>query len=420
MSFVHLSKKAAMLALFAMSALFTMGQSEVDHSYKPLTLKLDESGAKYIRFLTWHQVWVQTNNLSVNGAKTQLTPMMRRSRFLFYAQISPRFLILTHIGLNNLTPANLSPLGNDSDPPQYFLHDAWTEFKVTRNDAIYIGGGLHYWKGLTRLASASTLNFMTLDQARPFAHWHSLGITDMFARHLGVYAKGAIGKLDYRLAWNAPSRTSLGAGKTYGADTTYLYTGVLRKDEEGNPMGNTVVEGYVRYNFFDKESIKLPFNVGTYMGEKKIFALGAGFFAHPDGTYNQLTGEHKDVLHLAADVFLDYPVEGGNAIHAYASYMNFNYGENFVSRWAGTGSVLYGQFGFYVKSLKLMPYLAYQYAGYEGFPDPVTGFDAGVNYFLNGHHAKLTLEYHQISNDRREVATTGELSQLRLQAHFFL
>lgn len=419
MRFVHIPKRAVMLALFVMGGLFAQGQSEIDHSYKPLTLKLDESGNKYIRFLTWHQVWVQTNNLSVEGAKTQLTPMLRRSRLLFYAQISPRFLILTHIGLNNLTPNNLSPLGNDSDPPQYFLHDAWTEFKVTRNDAIYIGGGLHYWNGLTRLASASTLNFMTLDQARPFAHWHSLGITDMFARHLGVYAKGAIGHLDYRLAWNAPSRTSLGAGKTYGADTTYLYTGVSIKDEEGNPMGNTIVEGYVRYNFFDKESIKLPFNVGTYMGEKKVLALGAGFFAHPDGTFNQLSEEHEDVLHLAADVFLDYPFAGGNAIHAYASFMHFNYGKNFVSRWAGTGKVLYGQLGFYLKSFKLMPYLAFQYAGYQGFPDPVTGFDAGVNYFLNGHHAKLTLEYHQISNDRRETST-GEMAQLRLQAHFFL
>ena len=29
----------------------------VDHSYKPLTLKLNEDGSKYVRFITWLQFW---------------------------------------------------------------------------------------------------------------------------------------------------------------------------------------------------------------------------------------------------------------------------------------------------------------------------------------------------------------------------
>ncbi|MEO1253449.1 MAG: hypothetical protein AAFY41_01005 [Bacteroidota bacterium] len=140
-------------------------------NYKPL--KVDISEDVYIRFIVWHQQWLQTNNLKEEDAKTQLTSFSRRSRFLAYAQISPRFLILTHIGLNNQTPGNLTSLGNNGNSSQFFLHDAWTEFKVSNNNAFYIGTGLHYWKGLTRLANASTLNFMTLDQARPFAQWHS-------------------------------------------------------------------------------------------------------------------------------------------------------------------------------------------------------------------------------------------------------
>ncbi|MEQ8926823.1 MAG: porin, partial [Fulvivirga sp.] len=136
-----------------------------DHSYKPLTLKLDDSGSKYVRFIIWHQQWLQTNNREVDDLKLQMTSFARRSRFLAFSQISPRFLILTHIGLNNQTPDNLTSLGNNGNSAQFFLHDAWTEFKVSNNDALHIGTGLHYWKGLTRLASASTLNFMTLDQA---------------------------------------------------------------------------------------------------------------------------------------------------------------------------------------------------------------------------------------------------------------
>ncbi|MCO6493476.1 MAG: hypothetical protein J5I98_33960, partial [Phaeodactylibacter sp.] len=63
---------------------------EVDHSYKPLVLDLSGDGSKYLRFLFWHQHWVQTNNLANEGAALQLTHSIRRSRVMAYAQVSPR------------------------------------------------------------------------------------------------------------------------------------------------------------------------------------------------------------------------------------------------------------------------------------------------------------------------------------------
>ena len=226
-----------MLLIGLSNSLFGQEKKEEDHSYKPLTLKLNEDGSKYVRFILWHQIWLETSNLSAEDSKLQLTPSIRRSRVLAFAQISPRFLILTHFGLNGLTPNNLTSLGSNGDSPQMFLHDAWAELKLS--DGLYIGGGLHYWKGMTRLANQSTLNFMTLDQSRPFVSWHSLGISDQFARHLGVYAKGAFGKFDYRLAFNAPGRSPLGAGidfSTKGSDLTY--TGVSTPNKDGDPVGS--------------------------------------------------------------------------------------------------------------------------------------------------------------------------------------
>lgn len=385
-------------------------------TYKPLTLKLSEDGSKYLRFILWHQIWVGTNNLGVEDSKTQLDVSIRRSRVLAYAQISPRFLILTHFGLNSLSPELLSPLGT-GNASQFFLHGAWGEFKI--KEELYVGGGLHYWKGLTRLSSESTLNFMTLDQSRPFIHWHSLGITDQFARHLGVYAKGQIGKFDYRLALNNPSRDALGFGQSFGNQATPLvYRGAQNEDEAGNPVGNTIIEGYLRMNLFDLESTKLPYNVGTYLGEKKVLALGAGFFSHPAGMYNTETNTHEGVFHAAVDAFLDIPTEKG-ALSAYTSFIAFDYGENYVSRWAGTGNAIYGHFGYYLKRAKIMPYIAFQSANYEGFTETVSALDIGMNYFINGHHAKLTLEYHRISNDPREGGA-NDVSQIRLQAHIFL
>jgi len=163
------------------------------------------------------------------------------------------------------------------------------------------------------------------------------------------------------------------------------------------------------YTLFEKESTKLPYYVGSYLGKKKVLNIGAGFFAHPNGMFNSNTGRHENIRHFAADVFMDLPTGAGGQT-AYAAYMNFNYGKRYVSRWAGTGSVLYTHVGYY------MPYLAFQSANYEGFPGhQPSAIDVGLNYYILGHNAKLTLEYHKISDDPRE-----EISQLRLQAQIFL
>lgn len=424
-----------MLGLLIGSTAWAQEKKEADHSYKPLTVKLTEDGSKYIRFIVWHQQWLQTNNLAADDTKAQLTTLARRSRLLAFAQISPRFLILTHIGTNNLTPANMTSLGTNGDAPQFFLHDAWGEFQVSNNKALYIGAGLHYWKGLTRLSNQSTLNMMTMDAPRPFVNWHSLGITDQFARHLGVYAKGTMGKFEYRLAFNNPMNpaNSLGAGASLGNNaglegttaSSITYDGAARLNSDGDPMGNMIVEAYAQYSLMDGESDKLPYKVGTYLGKKKIFNIGAGFFAHPNGSYNNATNEHENVTHLAVDAFLDMPLAGEDCLNAYATIMNFNYGENFVSRWAGTGTVFYSHVGYKFPKTRIMPYVSLQLANYDAYDETVSEFNFGVNYFVNGHNAKLTLEYHQITNDIREGAITdfqdnNTLGRIRMQMHIFL
>ena len=418
-------------------------KKEEDHSYKPLKLSLNEDGSKYVRFIMWHQIWSQTNNMAGGAGLTDVNTSIRRSRFLAFAQVSPRFLILTHWGLNGLSASNMNSLGNGGDGPQLFLHDAWAEFKVA--DELYIGGGLHYWKGMNRLASSSTLNFMTMDATRPFIGWHSLGYTDQFARHMGIYAKGQKGKFDYRVAINEPLVNGAWDAKHATADGQTLYnTAWLNSSNASNSTNITnvdkagkVFEGYFRVNLWDKESTKLPFAVGTYMGKKKVLGVGAGFFAQKNGT-STLTSSSTDTLgvttrnytsnnvgHFAADVFMELPTESG-ALNAYATVMRFNYGdENYSNLWGGTGTAVYGQLGYYIKSAKIMPYIAGQLRSYDKYnndnnPDTGNGttINAGVNYFINGHNAKLTLEYHGINN--RPVNGSSDVSQLRLQAHVFL
>ncbi len=428
----HYSKRLYRLALnFALClgicclALPLLGQEvkpKTDDAYRPLTLKLSEDGSKYIRFITWHQIWGTTQNLADETSDFKLTPSLRRSRFLALAQCSPRFLILTHWGLNGLQASNMDPLGNRSNAPQLFLHDAWAEFMV--DQGLYIGAGLHYWKGMNRLANSSTLNFMTLDHTRPFLGWHSLGYTDQFARHMGIYFKGTIGKFDYRLAFNDPIQNGFAAEQTPGPNQVAYNSLNVESDK-----GNFVSEGYLRYNFWDMESIKLPYAVGTYLGKKKVLNIGAGFFAQPNGSVS-LQGDSSllfhNVIHFSVDAFFDYPVgTKGDALTAYATYMNFDYGPNWTGLWSGTGAAVYGHVGYYFSQAKIQPYLAVQARGfdsYQGTDRPTgTSLNAGVNYFINGHHAKLTLEYHGITpGGNRPVDGTDRTAQIRLQAHVFL
>ncbi|MCC6410876.1 MAG: hypothetical protein IT270_04410, partial [Saprospiraceae bacterium] len=220
---------------------------KTDHSYKPLTLKLNEDGSKYIRFLMWHQFWATStqNNpgtLDANGniAESSTDLALRRSRFLAYAQVSPRFLILTHWGINNQSfstggsniGGNQTALASNSGKkPQMFIHDAWTEYEVVK-EKLFLGAGLHYWNGISRLSSHSTLNFMTLDA--PIFNWPLIETYDQFARQFGIYAKGQIGKLDYRFAVNKPflngianTQTAFVAGAT--AATPTVAKGVSRE-----------------------------------------------------------------------------------------------------------------------------------------------------------------------------------------------
>jgi hypothetical protein len=138
-------------------------------------------------------------------------------------------------------------------------------------------------------------------------------------------------------------------GGDYGLKSSLTYQ-ASTDDSDGDPTGNMIVEGYFRYNLWDKESTKLPYAwVGTTSVKRKYLPLGAGFFAHPNGMYNNATSENTKaypILQLMR--FWICLLVRECCLNAYASFMNFNYGENYVSRWAGTGSVIYTQAGYLI------------------------------------------------------------------------
>lgn len=440
------------------------GAQNIDHSYKPMTLKLDEKGNKFIRLITWHQIWMSytQNNpgtLDINGQaqKASTDIGIRRSRFLIQAQVSPRFMLVSHWGINNqsfATGGGAGVLGNGSSAtaqggkrPQLYIHDAWTEFAI-KPVKLHVGAGLHYWNGVSRMASASTLNFMTMDA--PIHNWYNIEASDQFARQMGIYAKGQVGKLDYRVALNKPFAFGV---PNNSAITSPNAVNVFNE--------KWATQGYFAWQFWDKESNVLPYFTGTYLGNKKVFNIGAGFYHHSNATAARPSPndsvKNYSQNNLGLDVYLDMPIKNKTmAVSMYSSLTYHQFGPNYIrnigilnqhagtqsisanpdASWAGggnlqptlgTGSIWYTQAGLMLPKFNdgqaLMPFAALTFKNFERLDKSVWQYDAGVNYFINGHNAKVTLQY-----SRRPIYKTvsgnpvrnGGAGEVFLQTQIFL
>lgn len=426
---------------------------KMDHSYKPLTLKLSEDGTKYMRMIIWHQFWgsFKENNPGTLGAGGQVEPTtldfgLRRSRMLWYAQISPKFLILSHIGINNQTfinggaPNEATGLGKK---PQVFIHDAWTEYQLVENK-LYIGAGLHYWNGISRITSASTLNFMIMDA--PIFNWATIERHDQFARQFGVYAKGQLGRFDYRLAVNKPYFINL------------VPAGSANHAAIEAASQSASYQGYINYMFKDKENNKLPFFVGSYLGSREVLNIGAGFYFHPEATESRTNGtaQRHDIRLLGLDLFYEKPLnkEKGTLLSLYSVLFNYDFGKDYIRNVGimnvgrapaadqpgfadrvfngpgnaqpliGTGNIWYTTIGYglphFANDSQFMPYFAFTYKNFEALNDPSSQIDIGLNYFINGHHSKITLQYSTRPVYDLDRNLSKSASQFTIQTHFFL
>lgn len=402
-----------------------------------MRVNLSPDGTKYVRFITWHQVWTRFNENNAGTLRAPNTPQknqvdfgLRRSRVLILAQLNPRFLIISHFGINNQNAISGGAPGEASGPgkkPGMFLHDAVVEYKV--NKYLDLGAGLHYQNGISRMTRASTLNFLAIDA--PIINWPTIDGSDEFARFLGVYAKGRVGRLEYSVSANDPFLTNVGSTPDQLATNVAAY----------NP-GNTkhLYQGYFAYSFFEKESLLLPYAVGSYLGTKRVLTVGGGFLQNADAMYSRPTDNpatlpankwdiptrKHDMQLLGADVFFDTPLDtaAGTALTLYGVYYHYDFGPNYV-RYVGvmnpgygalatrgtavpiigTGQAQYGQVGYLLpkrllgKKARLQPYVGYMHAQWDGLKDAsgkvrnVSIVDVGANLLLDGHNAKITVNY---------------------------
>lgn len=411
---MKLNKNILMLAM-VMSLIFTA------NAQSDIKLKLNEDGSRFLKFTFLNQVWLRYNqnnpgSLVVGNPSSQSFDIgLRRTRMQFFGQVTDRMFLYTQFGMNNFNYAS-SVAGNRKLQP--FFHDALAEYHVTKSKPLLkLGAGLTICNGLSRFSQPSIGTIMTMDV--PVFAQTTVDQTDEFSRKLSVFARGQLGRLDYRLVFSDPFPVSTNGATPppLGNDATFALKGHRHQ-----------YQGFFIWNLLDKEPHATPYMTGTYLGKKRILNLEAGAVFQPNATWslNNADTAYHAMLHWSLAGFLDMPVnaERGDAISAYLGYFNLNYGPNYIRNngvmnpanglnavnasfngagnafpMFGTGNVLYAQAGYKFKDGllgeqgTLQPYASTQVAMYEKLDDPMVLTHLGLNWLVAGHAQKFSLDW---------------------------
>lgn len=448
-----------------------------------MKVNISPDGSKYLRFIGWAQFWAQYNENNSNTLRNgtpksdQLAFSIRRARLITLAQLNPRFLMILDMGMENQAAINGGTPNDPNGPGKrapFYIHEAVGEYRI--NKYLSLGAGINYQTGISRMTAASTANMLAYDI--PVVNFPTLDQTDQFGFFLGAYAKGRIGGFDYRFAIDEP----------FAPNSAITPATVRTNVAAFNPRPTSkIYQGYFDYEFLDKEANLLPFSTGTYLGTKKVFNIGAGFHYNADGMFsrpNALPGslpsdpysipyQTHDIKLFGADVFYDAPLDtaSNTALTFYGVYYHYDMGPNYVRNAGvinpgtsiaapsgftgatnlygnalpliGTGNSIYMQAGLLLpKNLlgpkaKLQPYVAYLHNNLEGLRNPdgtikgVNVYDAGLNLYLDGHNAKITLNYRArpdfsdqsfipANNGQATVNSVRHRPEVTLQAQVYL
>lgn len=402
------------MATLSFSIFFANAQDKPAN--KELIFNFNDDGSRYLKATFTGQVWMRFNEsnpgTTVNGFdKPQTYDIgLRRVRSQISGKISDKVFVYTQFGINNFSY-------NSPRKPGIFFHDVVTEYYVTPR-TLQIGAGLTAWTGFARYSSPAVASILSFDA--PLYQQSTNDVSDQFLRKLSIYAKGKLGRLDYRVIVSNPMLINAGitAVKPINVNSDFAYTPPKMQSS-----------GYFMYQFLDQESNLTPYMAGSYLGKKKVFNIGAGFQYQKDAMWHYNDEVRKDTImndmvNVAVDIFYDHPVgTRGAAITAYAALSHTDYGKGYIRNSGvmnpatagsgtsfngggsafpmyGTGNVFFGQLGYVLPKAvlgethgQLQPYADIMLADYDRLKSNMLMWDAGINWLIDGNRAKLSLNY---------------------------
>jgi hypothetical protein len=295
---------------------------------------------------------------------------IRRIRLMFGGQVARRVTFFVETDAPNLGKA--TP-GGSNISPAVIVQDAYAEFSF--HPALAIDAGLMFVPfSRNSLQSAATL--LPIDYGA-YTFTQSAPTQSATGRDTGFQARGYLlaNHLEYR-------------------------AGVFQGRRDAASANSFRVVGRAQYNVLDTETGF--FYSGTYLGRKKIFAIGAAV----DG--------QSDFRAYDADTFFDYPI-GPGALTARLDYSHFDGGITFVTL-PKQDDVLV-EAGYLVRAAKLTPVLQWQHRNIAGTSvGDETRTSVGANYWWAAHNASVKAAYTRIAP--AGLGTQHEVT-IQLQVFYF-
>jgi hypothetical protein len=171
---------------------------------------------------------------------------------------------------------------------------------------------------------------------------------------------------------------------------------------QANSRNSFALTGRLQYNFFDTEVYNMPSYPGSYLGGKKILAVGAAY--QEQGTFRYASG----------DVFASIPVKSG-IVEGTAQYQYLD-GNAFFPLLA-IQNITMIEAGYYAKASRLGPWGRYERISYNGATDKnEQRVGAGLGWYPFGYNFNVKAAYQRIMP---RVAVDRNQFILQLQFYYF-
>ena len=334
------------------------------------TIKVGEDVT--IRFGTLLQGWGDWTQDPVSEGYAQ-NLYLRRARLLVGGQVAKNISFFIETDNPNLgrAPKSLNT--------GFIVQDALAEVKLS--DPLTLSAGLMFVPFCRNcIQSAATL--LSLDYSS-FAFLATPATQSSVGRDIGFQAKGYFNgnRIEYRV----------------GAFQGFRAAGAR------NPLRGV---GRLQINLWDAETPGI-FYAGTYLGTKRVLAIGGGFDmqAGPGDNYRAWT----------VDAFLDHRLTDSVSITAQVDYFAYDGGQTFPT--VLEQNAIFAEAGLYFKPLRLLPFLRYETQSF----DPVAAVDnvryqAGFTYFIAGHNANWKVAYSRLDPD---VGNASNQFTTQLQVFYY-
>lgn len=307
---------------------------------------------------------------------------VRRTRLLLFGQVSKWVSFFFETDSPNWGKAG-------KWTPEFYVQDAFVTFNVDPAFRVDVGMLL---LPFIHQARQGAINLHTLDYHTELIKY-PVGSQKVW-RDMGVEVRGIVSGLDYRFA--------ITNGVAFNAGDAAATPAVAPMNLDDIPR----FSGRLAWNFFDVEDGF--FYGGTYLGKKKVLAIGAAFDVQPEAF-------GKDTMQLAigGDVFFDLPM-GGNRLSGQAAFVFYG-GDGNPNEGMGALFDIGYAFGDWEPILAVDWFKPEAASDFEGH---FLGTHLGLNWWMQGHNANIKLDIGLIKDKGRAFGDASIVGTIQTQLFF--